>query len=207
MSGVSSRPAESADAAFTLVEALVSLFVFSLIAAGSVAMLMQGVASQRVVVEQQTALRELGIARALLSADALQTVPRATREADGARAPVFAGGDASGVMLHLVRGSADIVSDGKARSRTQVVEYRLKDGAMIRSSRDALDPAGGTDVSERVLFRRINNARVEFFDGAEWRGEWVAREPGNALPRAIAVTGEVPRYGEVRIVALVGPST
>lgn len=195
------------DGGFTLVEALVSLLVFSLIAAGCMTMLMQSVASQKTVTESQGALRELQTARALLSADALQIVLRATREADGTRALAFVGGQSPEVALHLVRGSADAVSGGATMGRLQVVDYRFVDGALLRRSRDFLDPVGDEGVSERRLFAAIENGRFEFFDGAEWRETWAVSGAGGSLPRALALVGEIPRYGAVRIEVLVEPSS
>ncbi|HRO03442.1 MAG TPA: prepilin-type N-terminal cleavage/methylation domain-containing protein, partial [Terricaulis sp.] len=62
------------DSGFTLVEALVSLLVFSLIASGCVAMLMQSVESQRRLGAAHETLRELQTTRALLANDLAQLV-------------------------------------------------------------------------------------------------------------------------------------
>lgn len=189
------------DSGFTLVEAMVSLFVFGLIASGSVAMLMQSVASQRAVSEAQASLRGIQTARVLLETDMLQIVQRAARGSDDARAPIFLG--ASGQGVSFVRASSDIVA-GQSVGRLSAVTYRLTpDGALVRASRDGVDPLPGEAGVERVVLRDLRNARFEFYDGDVWHAQWSATTVGGALPRAVALEGETPRYGRVRIVALV----
>lgn len=195
------------EAGFTLVEALVSLAVFSLIAAGCVTMLMQTVGAQRAIAESQASLRELQTARALLSADALQIVLRSTRGQDGVRSTAFAGRESAPNALEFVRGSASAPYQGFGRVKLQAIAYRFVDGGLVRLSRDELD--AGTDgwTSQRMLFRRIKNGRFEYFDGVEWRREWLTAGSGGSLPRAIALIGDVERYGEIRIEVLVEPVT
>ncbi len=199
------RPASGGDAGFTLVEALVSLFVFSLIASGCVAMLMQSVSSQRRVGEAHEALRELQTARALLSADLLQIAPRATRDPGGARRSVFVGG--VGPTVSFVRAAAEPDPVRKVVGRLSAVSYVIEDDRLVRRSRDALDPLDGAVSAERVIFRALKDARFEFFDGMTWRTEWRAEGASAALPRAVALVGETPRYGRVRIEALLEPAS
>lgn len=192
-----------ADAGFTLVEALVSLFVFSLIAAGSVLMLMQSVDTQRRVGEAQAALREVQTVRALLSADLAQMAPREVREADGSVRPRFIGGDAD-IALGLVRAWAEPDGEAGARSHLAVVEYRLVDGALVRAMRTDLDAGPATDMAERIVLRDAGAAHFEFFDGQQWRREWLMGSRGAAPPRAVALVFASPRYGPVRIETAMG---
>ena len=198
---MSARPPR--DAGFTLVEALVSLFVFSLIASGCVLMLMQSVDTQRRVGDAHQALRELQTVRALLAADMAQLVLRDIREADGQRRPAFIGGDAN-APLTFVRAAAEPDGEGAAITSLALVEYRIADGQLIRASRAELDVAGATPMSERVVLSNAANPRFEFFDGAQWGEQWLVAPGGGAAPRAVALIVELPRYGEVRVEAIVG---
>lgn len=194
----------SNEAGFTLVEALVSLFVFSLIAAGSVMMLMQSVDSQRRVAAAHQELRELQTARALLAADMAQLVMRDVRQPGGARSPRFIGGDAN-QPLAFVRAQAEPDPEQGARTALTLVEYRFVDGAIVRASRADLD--SGADepaMAERVLISEAVNPRFQFFDGVQWTQQWVIAPRGGAAPKAVALVFETPRYGEVRIEAIVG---
>ena len=184
------------DAGFTLVEALVSLFVFGLVASGAVVMLAQGVATQGRVSEAQAALRDIQSARALLSADLLQYAPREVSEAEGVR-PRMIGGDAD-LPLAFVRAAGE-----GAETRLMIVEYVFRDGAVVRRSR-ALDANPAPTMSERVVVAAAGAPRMEFFDGVVWRPQWIVGSQGAAPPRAVALIFTSPRYGDVRIEALVG---
>lgn len=190
------------EAGFTLVEAMVSLFVFSIIALGCVAMLMQSVDSQRRVSEAHEALRELQTARALLAGDMAQLVARDVRQADGTRRPSFVGGDA-GTALSFVRAAAEADAARGAVTTLSYVEYTIEDDQIVRTSRAYLDANDVTPTVERVIFARAADAHFEFHDGIEWREQWTSIG-GQAPPRAVALVATVPRYGEVRLEALVG---
>jgi general secretion pathway protein J len=191
------------DGGFTLVEALVSLFVFSLIASGCVLMLMQSVDSQRRVGEAHEALREVQTARALLAADMAQLVMRDGREANGQRRAAFIGGDVD-APLSFVRATAEPDETRGVVTALALVEYRIVDGQVRRSNRANLETVGDAPMSERILFAEASNARFEFFDGAQWTPQWLIGSGGGAAPRAVALIVDLPRYGEVRIEAFVG---
>ena len=191
------------DAGFSLVEALVSLFVFGIISAGCVAMLMQSANTQNRVAAAHASMRELETARALLNADLAQMVGRGVREADGRERPRFVGGDED-VALVFVRASAEPAAEGGAYTSLAVVEYTIEEGAVVRRSRAFLDATADTPVSARVLFADAQDARFEFFDGVSWRTQWLTGVGGQALPRAVALVATLPRYGEIRIEALTG---
>jgi general secretion pathway protein J len=189
------------ESGFTLVEALVSLFVFSLIAVGCTVLLMQGVESQRRVAAAQAALRELQTARSLLANDMLQLAPRRVRQAEGGHTPVFAGAEGG---VAFVRAAAEPSPQG-ARTSLAYVIYAIEDGRVVRRSRTLLDEAQPErgEMAERVVFADAADARFEFFDGAEWRAEWRAATAG-AAPRAVALALRTPRYGVIRIEAATG---
>lgn len=191
-----------ADSGFTLVEALVSLFVFSLIAAGSALLLTQSVQSQRRVAEAHEAVRELQTTRAVLAADLAQLVERGVREADASRRAHFVGGDAD-TPLAFVRASAEPDGVGGVITTLALVEYKFTEGGVERTSRSVLDPRAPAESSRRVLIGAADQPRFEFFDGTTWRESWLARTQGAAMPRAVALVFTSPRYGEVRVEALV----
>ncbi|MGE0597326.1 MAG: type II secretion system minor pseudopilin GspJ [Hyphomonadaceae bacterium] len=194
-----SRP--TADAGFTLVEAMVSLFVFGLIAAGCVSMLMQSVTSQQRVAEAHEGLRELQTARALLAADLAQVAIRPTRDAEGAQRPSFIGG-AGATGLAFVRAAAEPDAERGGDTSLLYVEYLIEDGRVLRRSRSYLDATVDTPIGERVVLEAAGDAHFVFNDGARWIEEWGAQ--GGQPPRAVALIAETPRYGAVRLEALVG---
>jgi len=190
----------SNEAGFTLVEALVSLLVFSLIASGCVAMLMQSVESQRRVGAAHEALRELQTTRALLANDLAQLVLREVRSQDGVRQPRFIGGD-SATPLQFVRARAEPGEPHARATALSLVTYRVTEDAVIRASRAELD--AGAEMTERVMLSDVRGARFEFFDGSAWRESWLVGVEGGAPPRAVALVFESRRYGEMRLEAIV----
>jgi len=193
----------SRDEGLTLVEALVSIFVFALVAAGCVTMLTQGVLTQKRVAEATGELRELQTARTLLSADMSQLALRQTREADGSRAPAFLGG-ADPVMMAFVRASGDPDPAQPIASKLIFVEYIFDGERILRRTRADLDAVGEGAVVERVLFAKVSDARVEFFDGLRWSAQWLS-DDGAAAPAAVALLASTSRYGEIRMEATTGP--
>lgn len=190
------------ESGFTLVEALVSLFVFALVAGGCVAMLGQSVEAQGRVGEAQEELRVLQSARALLAADVAQMAPRLTRN-DGNQARAFIGVGGVKPEIRFVRAVGDMGAEDQLSTSLVAVEYRLDDdGQLVRRTRNALDAGGAADVRERVLLAGAQDVRFEFHDGSGWREDWSAA--GLTIPRAVAIVATLPRYGRVRLQALTG---
>jgi len=195
---------QRADAGFTLVEALVSLFVFSLVAAGAVTLLAQTIRSHEQSASAHHDLRELQSVRALLFADLAQYVERPVRETDNRLRPQFVGGDVA-TQLSFVRALGEPGEAGLPRTSLALVEYAFENRALVRRTRVLLDPAQVEgEIVERIVIADAGEPRFEFFDGEIWRAAWIARAPGAAPPRAVALVFQSPRYGEVRIEALVG---
>lgn len=190
------------DAGFTLVEALVSLFVFSLIAAGSVLMLMQSVDTQNRVGEAQAELRQVQTARALLSADLAQYVGRQVREPASVR-PRFIGGDAD-TPLAFVRAAGEPNPEQGARTSLALVEYDIVDDILVRRTRAQLDASMPAAMAERVVLSDVADTRFEFFDGTRWHEQWLVGQHSAVPPRAVALLFRSRRYGEMRIEASVG---
>lgn len=193
------RACPSSDAGFTLVEALVSLFVFSIVAGGAALLLTQTVSAQKQVAAAHESLRGLQITRALLAADLAQIAVRSVRADTGGHAPLFVGGDAEAAMAFVRAAGARDASFG-ATNRLAYVRYVIEGDRLVRYSRAELD-TGPTELGERrVLLEGASALKLQFFDGGRWVDAWA----GASAPKAVALEASVERYGEVRIEALVG---
>jgi general secretion pathway protein J len=188
------------EAGFTLVEAIVSLFVFALLSAGCVVMLSQSVGTQGRIGAAEDAMRALQTARAMLAADLAQVAPGAVG-ANGEQPSAFEGvgtGAAAGRGVRFMRGVGDPDPGASFATSLVAIEYLVDaNGHLVRR---AHAPDGGT--SERVLLDSASDIGFEFNDGAAWRTEW--RTPNGAPPRAVAILARMPRYGAVRISTYVG---
>jgi general secretion pathway protein J len=180
---------------FTLVEMLVALFIFSLLAAAGVTVMRFSVDNQVAVRSRMDRLGDFQRARALLKGDLEQAAPRRTRDEAGAPAPgAFAGGPLPGVLLALTRRGWDN-PDKVARASLQYVEYRVVDGRLERRSRAALD---GVQLGEaQQLIDGVEAADVEFLSQGAWRPSWTA-SASVPTPQVVRLTLKLKSVGEIR---------
>jgi general secretion pathway protein J len=181
---------------FTLVEMMVALLIFGLVAAAGVAVMSFSVDNQEIVRAHTERLAEFQRARALLKADLAQAVARRTRGPDGQAATWALAGGASappGLLLGLVRAGWDN-PDGDRRASLQYVEYRLVEDRLERRARPALD--GAELRPAQVLLTGVESARVSFAAG----GEWVEALPNGAHrppPQALRLQLRLSDMGQV----------
>lgn len=168
---------------FTLVETLVALAVFALLAGAGVLILQGGIGSQEATQARLDALAQLERTRALLSADLGQIAPRLTRDEAGQRrlAP-FEGGAVNGApQMRFVRRGVENIS-GAGRPSLQQIAYGLEENRLVRRAFPALD--GAAPGPPQILLDGIEALDIAFLDGANaWSPVWGAERVG--LPRAV----------------------
>lgn len=188
-----------ANSGFTLVEMLVALFIFGLLAAAGTALLSFGIGARERVTQRLDGLAALARARALLGADLAQAAPRPWRDGAGLPQPAFV------VMpnqLSLVRrGWAN--PDGQPRASLQRVEYRLVDGRLERRAAPMLD--GAAFGPPAVVMTGLSSAGLRVLVGGGFRSDWQAPRP-DSLPQGIEITLSGPALGRVRQLFPVGPA-
>ncbi|HEX2561309.1 type II secretion system minor pseudopilin GspJ [Phenylobacterium sp.] len=181
---------------FTLVEMMVALLIFGLVAAAGVGVMSFSVDNQEVVRAHTERLAKFQRARALLKADLSQAAARRTRGPDGqAAAWTFAGGASAppGLLLGLVRAGWDN-PDANRRASLQYVEYRLVQDRLERRARPALD--GAEPGPPQILLTGVESAQVSFAAGSEW----VEALPGGAHrppPQAVRLQLRLKDMGQV----------
>ena len=166
---------------FTLVEMLVALTIFALLAGAGVGVLRSSVDVQSSVDTRLTAIGSVARLNALLSNDLGQAVDRTSRGSTGER-PAFVG-DGSG-MAFVSAGRTNL--DGAARSDLQRVEWRSASGTLRRTGFDDVD---GTDEGQSSpLARDIRSTafRYRMLDGS-WSSSFTSTEM-QPLPTAVEVT-------------------
>ncbi|MBD8639246.1 type II secretion system minor pseudopilin GspJ [Sphingomonas sp. CFBP 13733] len=192
--GVGRRSAEhgftpvrrSAEHGFTLVEVMVSLLIFGMIAAAGVAILSFSVKAQSATGTKLDDLGALTRTMSILSADLGQAALRGTRDESGAPVPAFVGESGSDVapMLRLVRGGWTNI-DGAARSSTQKVAYRVADGALQRIAYPMVD--GAPPLPPAVLLPNVRQVRLRYRLGGAWSDRWDGVQ-GVPLPEAMELS-------------------
>lgn len=181
---------------FTLVEMMVALLIFGLVAAAGVAVMSFSVDNQQVVRAHAHRLGELQRARAALKSDLAQAARRPVRDTAGRLSTrAFSGNEqqAGGPLLQFVRCGWDN-PDAAPRASLQAVEYRLHDGRLERRTRPALD--GAEYGPPQVLLTGVRAAAVAFL----MQGQWVQALPNGPrqpLPQAVRLDLTLDDYGEL----------
>jgi general secretion pathway protein J len=185
---------------FTLVEMLIALALFAIIAVGALGLL-------RFSVDAELASRaktdSIAAQRRFLSvwtADLAQAVPRPSRDRSGVPRVAFEA-NTDGILLRLTRSGWDNV-DGAPRPGLQKVEYRVTATALVRAGYPFPDGAAAEPASEVLPLTAAPTVRFRTKDG-NWRDRW---EPQLSTELPIAVELLVPQRGgaPLRIVSLVG---
>jgi general secretion pathway protein J len=178
---------------FTLVEMLVALMIFGILAATGVVVMRSTLENQAGVRREVDRLAAFQRLRATLKADLGQAADRRTRGPDGAPAgAAFLGGEATGgaPMLALVRRGWEN-PDHRPRPSLQYVEYRLTDSRLQRQVRTALDgvPAG----EPQVMIEGVEGAELAFYARRQWAPVWM----GPGLPEVVRLDLRLKGLGSV----------
>lgn len=169
------------DGGFTLVELMVALLVFSILATAGVALLSFSVRAQRVTGAKLDDLAALQRTLSILSADLAQAQNRSVRNEAGTVLPAFVG-DAGSVRL--VRGGWTNL-DAQPRADAQRVAYRLTEGTLERQAWPRLDGAAAMVV--QPMLTRVERVTLRY----RYRGAWSDRWDGAGgvpLPQALEVS-------------------
>lgn len=187
---------------FTLIELMVALLIFGLLAAAGVSLLSFSVKAQAASKErldEMAGVRRLG---AILTADLAQAAPRISRNVAGETRIAFFGGTGAEGELALAFTRRGWDNYGAApRASLQRVEYRLVDDRIERRSFPMLD--GAESGAPATIIRGVRSFALRYRARDEWRERW---DPTRAtdLPRAVEVVAEIEGLGRVRQLFLAG---
>lgn len=179
---------------FTLLELLVALAIFALLAA-AVHSTLRAVLDVRE--QTQRTIKELLALKTcfnVLGRDIEQTVPRSVRNASGEQVPVLQGRDGSyDAFLELTHaGWANPM--GFQRSDLQRVAYGLHDGVLERNVWLVLDRAADSKPQTAELLEKVDTIQMRFLDqDLNWHAEWPP-------PQGVRGNREVPRAVEIQVV-------
>ena len=156
----------SAEHGFTLVEVMVALLIFGMIAAAGVGILSFSVRSQAATGARLDDAAALGRTVSILSADLGQAVNRPTRDERGTVRPGFVG---EGGSLELVRlGWSNV--DAQPRSSAQKVGWRLNAGMLERIGYPLLD--GSAPMAAAPMLARVRQLRLRYRYKGAWSDRW-----------------------------------
>jgi general secretion pathway protein J len=159
-------PKRFAEHGFTLVEVMVALLIFGMIAAAGVAILSFSIRAQATTGTRLDDAAALGRTVSILSADLGQAVNRPTRDEGGTVRPAFVGDATSLSMVRL--GWSNV--DGAPRPAAQKVAYRLGSGTLERIAYPLLD--GAAPLPAATLMTRVRAMRVRYRYNGGWSDRW-----------------------------------
>ena len=187
----------SAEHGFTLVELMVALLIFGMLAAAGVGLLRFSVDAQGATKVRLDALARERRVEALIASDAAQAVPRVTRNDAGDPVQAFDGG-AGGFTL--VRAGVDPLDDS-SRPSLQKVNYELEGGRLLRRTWPMLD--GAQPNPPALLLDGVAGLTLRYRSKDGWRAVWDPIRP-DLLPRAIEMIARPAQGPEMRYLFLVG---
>ncbi|WP_229732972.1 type II secretion system minor pseudopilin GspJ [Sphingomonas psychrolutea] len=200
---MSALPARTTcESGFTLIEVMISLLIFGLLAAAGVSLLSFAVRAQGATgakLEQISAMNRLS---SILTADLAQAAIRQTRGMGGEVLPVFTGesGANGSTLLSFVRAGWSNL-DGTRRASEQKVEYAIIDGALVRIAYPMLD--GATPLPPTAMLDHVRQVALRYrIDGA-WSDRWTST-PQFPVPAAIELRVQRDTGVETRQLFLVG---
>ena len=194
------RRVNSSEGGFTLIEVMVALLIFSIIATAGVALLSFSVRAQAASGVKLDDLGALQRTLSIMSADLAQAMARPVRDEAGTVLPAFVGENgAAQPMLRLVRGGWTNL-DAAPRAGAQKVAYQLSGETLQRIAWPRLD--GAASLPAAPLLTRVEGVRLRY----RYRGAWSDRWDGaGRVPLPQAMELRVRRAGvEYRQLFLVG---
>lgn len=205
---------------FTLIEVMVAIAVFAVIAAGVYRVLATMVDSQDRVTAHADALRDLQRSLWFIAMDMNQLVMRDVRKPDNKRLPaVIADSDdfllqftRQGLRNPLLTARSDLervaYSLGSSQAKLSIRKKRGKD--LLRHTWGAVDRRDNAEENIQVLFEGVDDAKLGFMDQrGDWKTDWPEKKMDDTahtrtLPVAIKLTIRTARYGELEQVFQVG---
>lgn len=183
---------------FTLVELLVAISVFAVMAAVAYGGLLTVLEFTQELDGRLQALTRLQTALFMLRRDIEQAVVRSVRDEAGSPLPPFSGGAASGELLAFTRAGWRN-PQGTKRSTLQRVAYRWQADALRRVSWSVLDRVENSGAVDVQLLEGLRGIRLRFLDEQrEWHTAWPPEEAANAgLPRAVELVLNLEGRGEL----------
>lgn len=168
---------------FTLIEVLVAVAAFGIMAATAWAALDTLVDAERVHAQRAERWRALQMAVSRLDMDLRQLTSRPVRGADGRLHPALEG---DGRGFTATRAGWANIADVD-RSGLQRFGWRVRDNTLQRLGWPVTDPVNATPVRTTPMLPQVETLEVAYLDGdGTWRETWPAGDDPAVLPRAMS---------------------
>ncbi len=195
------------DKGFTLLELLVAVALFVIIAAMAYAGLSALIAQNDALRDRSESLKQVQMAAQIMQWDFTQMVDRPVRDPLGETLGSLVVGGAQGGLIEFTRAGIALLPT-VGNSALARIRYRLEADTLIRERLQKLDSTDRSRVVGSSILQEVSSVTFEFVDllgarHASWPPLNTAGDPGSALPKAIEVVIEHARWGELRRLLLV----
>ena len=195
---------------FTLIEVMVALAVFGVMALLAYMSLGQTLANADMLTARMDRLQSVQRTISYLSSELLQATPRSVRvELGDAPTPALQSSFGSDFALQLTHGGWPNPA-GVPRSTLQRTAYRIEDGELLRYHWNVLDRTANNTPLATVMLENVDRLTFRFLQlNDEWTEQWPpldAQATSNTnLPRAVEIVLALPDEGEITRIVEVSP--
>jgi general secretion pathway protein J len=197
--------------AFTLIEVLVALAIFGMLAAIAYGTLGQTLSNAEILSERMQRLQSLQRTMRYLSEDFMQLAPRPVREDLGENfGPALLTDIESDFIVELTHGGWSNPA-ALPRGTLQRVAYRLEEDELVRYHWTVLDRTLSNEPAGRALLDEVDSIAFRFMlENGEWTEEWPPRNrPGmmglRQRPRAVEIILTLADTSEIRRLIEIAP--
>lgn len=192
---------------FTLLEVMIAVAIFSLLAMGTYRMLSTVLKTDEATRQHERDLRELSRAFASLDRDINQTLNRSVRDAYGDERATLLGelgtSDGNAALEFSRNGWRNPL--GGARAQVQRVRWRLAGETLERLYWNVLDQAVDSQPRVQKVLTGVQSMNLRFLDDqGQWQEQWPpsqgnfsAEDAKKRMPLALEVKIEHRHYGEL----------
>lgn len=188
---------------FTLLELLIAIAIFALIASACYRLLQSVTLVEKSSIEVWDRTDEILRAKLVLEKDLLQMAIRPIMDESGQQLPALIARQ-NGKLLEFTRsGWRNFTEEG--RSDLQRVSYELIENQLIRHYWSVLDRGVPVKPQTQILMSNIDNIRFRFRDSRKgWHDTWPPQSEKASLrpylvPAVVEVSIEHPHYGDISI--------
>lgn len=191
---------------FTLIEILIALTVFAILATITSSTLYYTFNTRTRVNLQAERLNALQLAISIIQQDTSQTVERAIRGNEMRLFPVFVG---QPQYLELTRDGVVNPNSAEKRSTLKRIALVCQDEKLLRRTWSTLDPIDRNKYEDKVLLNNLSECHFNYLNQtlqllAEWREQAITqnqrREP---LPKAIQMNLTLKDWGELNMLFII----
>lgn len=199
------------ESAFTLIEVLVAVAIFGILAALAYGTLSRTLTSADMLTVRMERLTAIQRTVRYLVDDFMQLAPRPVRDELGDNLmPALSTDFETNYALELTRGGWSNPA-GLPRGTLQRVAYRLEDGELVRYYWAVLDRTLGNEPVAHALLDGVENVEFRFMqENGEWTDEWPPANRAGPLglrlrPRAVEVVVSLGDQGIISRLIEVAP--